>query len=106
MQRPRQVLRRWPGIRRRIRPVLVTAVSLVVLGSLTAVAWGGPPWGGPPGPCLPPGQERTPPGGQYGGPTPPTDQYTPPGAGSGPPGQPSGVAGSQYGCPPGLQYGG
>ena len=97
-----------PRVARGMRAVVVMALSLVVFASVTALASGSPPWGSPPGTCVPPGQGQGPPGGQYGGggPTPPTDQYTPPGAGSGPPGQPPGVPGSQYGCPPGLQYGG
>jgi len=103
-----------PRLMRGMRAVIVTALSLVVFASVTALASGSPPWGGPPGSCVPPGQGQGPPGGQYGPPggqygggggAPPTDQYTPPGAGSGPPGQPSGVPGTQYGCPPGLQYG-
>ena len=105
-----------PRLTRGIRAALVTALSLVVFASVTALASGSPPWGSPPGSCVPPGQgQGGPPGGQYGPPggqygggggSPPMDQYTPPGAGSGPPGQPPGVPGSQYGCPPGLQYGG
>ena len=104
-----------PRLTRGMRAALVTALSLVVFASVTALASGSPPWGSPPGSCVPPGQGQGPPGGQYGPPggqygggggSPPMDQYTPPGAGSGPPGQPPGVPGSQYGCPPGLQYGG
>jgi len=95
-----------PGVMRGLRAVVVLALSLVVFASMTALASGAPPWGSAPGTCAPPGQGQSPPGGQYGGPTPPTNQYTPPGAGSGPPGQPGGVPGSQYGCPPGIQYGG
>ncbi len=95
-----------PEVMRGLRAAVVLVLSLVVFASVTALAAGAPPWGSPPGTCKPPGQGQSPPGGQYGGPTPPTNQYTPPGAGSGPPGQPGGVPGSQYGCPPGIQYGG